>query len=135
MSFELCLQSNYPCLCICFSFQLWLVFSTTNRMKNRPLTIIEPQAHKKLNPALDCECSESTRTYFLYISSYSILDRPNDSIQVNTHRHRHSREKEATQCQTLNDTEDKAKLVSYICRFATPIINTIPSRSVISFSR
>ena len=35
-----------------FSFQLWSVFSTKNRMKNRPLIIIEPQAHKKLNPSL-----------------------------------------------------------------------------------
>ena len=39
------------CLCICFSFQLWIIFSTTNRIKNRPLTIIEPKAHKRLNPA------------------------------------------------------------------------------------
>ena len=35
-----------------FSFQLWSVFSTTNRMKNRPLVIPEPQAHKELNPSL-----------------------------------------------------------------------------------
>ena len=52
------------CLCICFSFQLRSVFSTTNRMKNRPLIIIEPQAHKKLNPSLvvtqGYECSIST---------------------------------------------------------------------------
>ena len=52
---NVCIQSKYIlCLCIdiYFSFQLWLVFSTMNRIKNGPLTIIKPQAHKKLNPAL-----------------------------------------------------------------------------------
>ena len=47
--YGLCLYIN-----ICFLFQLWLVYSTTNRIKNRPLTIIEPQAHKKLNLTLSC---------------------------------------------------------------------------------
>ena len=48
------IYSLLVCLCIniCFSFQMWLVFSIMNRIKNRPLTIVEPQAHKKLNPAL-----------------------------------------------------------------------------------
>ena len=33
-------------------YYLWSVFNTTNEMKNRPLIMREPQAHKKLNPSL-----------------------------------------------------------------------------------
>ena len=35
-----------------FFVSIVVSFSTTNRMKNRTLIIIEPQAHKKLNPSL-----------------------------------------------------------------------------------
>ena len=51
LSFQ-CVHTKKNTLCICFSFQSWSVFSTTTRMKNRPLIIIESKAHKKLNPSL-----------------------------------------------------------------------------------
>ena len=37
------------------------MFSTTNRMKNRPLIIIKPLAHKKLNPPLATESMKSSK--------------------------------------------------------------------------
>ena len=33
-------------------YYLWSVFNTANEIKNRPLKMIQPQAHKKLNPSL-----------------------------------------------------------------------------------
>ena len=51
--FRKCVHTNeILCFCIHFWFQLRSVFSKTNRMKNRPLIIMEPQAQKNVNPSL-----------------------------------------------------------------------------------
>ena len=34
-------------------YYMWSVFNTANEIKDRPLIMIQPQAHKKLNPSLD----------------------------------------------------------------------------------
>ena len=61
VSFECVHIKEILCLCTCFSFQLCSVFSKTNRIKNRPLIIIEPQAHKKLNPSLSISILKSCK--------------------------------------------------------------------------
>ena len=40
VSFECVHTIKRLCLCVCALLQLWLVFTSTNRMKNMPLTII-----------------------------------------------------------------------------------------------